>query len=140
MRSPDTFSSSRKNFQFVAIGGTADDMVKRIVQQYPEVCPCLACPCPACPFFRVLSFVPCVCSFSSFGQVYLIEGWKTEDGAQEGGSKGGRGRGRNAVSVRKTSSAELGGVRLNNSMMADHSVDAYESAIAAAAQRYRKRG
>ncbi|CAM9575475.1 unnamed protein product [Pylaiella littoralis] len=74
------------------------------------------------------------------GNVYLIEGWKTEDGAQEGGSKGGRGRGRNAVSVRKTSSAELGGVRLNNSMMADHSVDAYESAIAAAAQRYRKRG
>lgn len=84
--------------------------------------------------------MPNVCVFCFFfGQVYLLEGWNAEDGVESGGSKGGRGRGRNLVSVRKTSSAELGGVRLNSNMMADHSMTAYESAIVAAAQRYRKR-
>lgn len=81
----------------------------------------------------------CVCMFFTLGQVYLLEGWNTENAAQKGGNKGHSDRRRNIGSVRKTSSAELGGVRLNSNMMTDHSMSAYESAIVAAAQRYRKR-
>lgn len=74
-------------------------------------------------------------------QVYLLEGWDAENGGQEDGEsrKTGRGAGGDVVTARKTSSAELGGIRLHSSMMADHSMGAYEPAIVAAASRCKKR-
>lgn len=72
-------------------------------------------------------------------QVYLLEGWNAEAGARKGQSEDGKGRRGGVVRVRKTSSAELGGIRLHPNMMADHSMTAYEPAIVAAAQRYKKR-
>lgn len=68
-------------------------------------------------------------------QVYLLEGWNAGDGGQEDESK----TSGDVVSVRKTSSAELGGIRLHDDMMADHSMGAYEPAIVAAASRYKRR-
>lgn len=65
------------------------------------------------------------------GVVFLLEGWDAESGSSTGK--------RGLVTVRKTSSEELGGIRLNNSMMADHAMGAYEPAILGAALKYRKR-
>ncbi|CAM9535125.1 unnamed protein product [Scytosiphon promiscuus] len=80
------------------------------------------------------------------GSVYLMEGWNAQgDGAQalpKGEGAGGSGKGRkdrSKVSVRKTSSDELGGIRLNSNMMADHVMGSYEPAILAAVERYSKR-
>lgn len=69
------------------------------------------------------------------GKVFLLECGAGESGgvdneAQEEGSCGG-GKG----TARRTSSKELGGIRLSNRMVDDHSMDAYEPAIIAAAQR-----
>ena len=69
----------------------------------------------------------------------MLEGWDAEDGAQKGDGKVSKGRRGRDVRVRKTSSAELGGIRLHSNMMADHSMNAYEPAIFAAAQRYTRR-
>ncbi|CAN0409144.1 unnamed protein product [Ectocarpus sp. 12 AP-2014] len=65
------------------------------------------------------------------GVVFLLEGWDAESESSAG--KDG------LVTVRKTSSEELGGIRLNSSMMADHAMGAYEPAILGAALKYRKR-
>ncbi|CAM9900340.1 unnamed protein product [Ectocarpus sp. 6 AP-2014] len=65
------------------------------------------------------------------GVVFLLEGW--DAGSESSAGKDG------LVTVRKTSSEELGGIRLNSSMMADHAMGAYEPAILGAALKYRKR-
>ncbi|CAM9689261.1 unnamed protein product [Ectocarpus fasciculatus] len=65
------------------------------------------------------------------GVVFLLEGW--DAGSESSAGKGG------LVTVRKTSSEDLGGIRLNSSMMADHAMGAYEPAILGAALKYRKR-
>ncbi|CAM9404614.1 unnamed protein product [Ectocarpus sp. 8 AP-2014] len=65
------------------------------------------------------------------GVVFLLEGW--DAGSESSTGKDG------LVTVRKTSSEELGGIRLNSSMMADHAMGAYESAILGAALKYQKR-
>lgn len=67
----------------------------------------------------------------------MLEGWNAVDGGQEDESK--KSGEIDVVSVRKTSSAELGGIRLHNNMVADHSMGAYEPALVAAASRYKKR-
>lgn len=78
-------------------------------------------------------------SCAAWLQVYLLEGWDAEGGARKGASRDAKGRSGGVVRVRKTSSAELGGIRLHSNMMADHSMNAYEPAIVTAAQRYMKR-
>ncbi|CAM9729332.1 unnamed protein product [Ectocarpus sp. 4 AP-2014] len=65
------------------------------------------------------------------GVVFLLEGW--DAGSESSAGKDG------LVTVRKTSSEELGGIRLNSSMMADHAMGAYEPAVLGAARKYRKR-
>lgn len=62
------------------------------------------------------------------GRVFLLTSRGGAGPQDNGGTSGGR--------VRRTSSRELGGIRLSNSMVDDHSMDAYELAILEAAQRY----
>lgn len=82
----------------------------------------------------------CFLLFCAAGrQVYLLEGWNAEDGARKSDDKNSKGRRGGVVRVQKTSSAELGGIRLHSNMMADHSMNAYEPAIVAAARRYKVR-
>lgn len=57
------------------------------------------------------------------GKVYFLRGAESAAAAAAGG-------------VRRISSAELGGIRLCNSMVDDHFMDGYEPALFAAAQRY----
>lgn len=85
----------------------------------------------------------CVCVCYGWFQVFLLEGWNAADGAPKGDGEDGKTKRKSkrggVVRVRKTSSAELGGIRLHSNMMDDHSMTAYEPAVVAAAQRYRKR-
>lgn len=76
------------------------------------------------------------------GSLYLLEGWNSQGDGAPAADKGGgvsERKGRSKVSVRKTNSEELGGIRLNSNMMADHVMGSYEPAILAAAERYSKR-
>ena len=65
------------------------------------------------------------------GKVYWLEGSKIAAAAGVDPGKDG-----DLDRVRRTSSAELGGMRLCNSMLDDHFMEVYEDAMVAAAQRY----
>lgn len=72
------------------------------------------------------------------GKVYFLRG--AEGAAAAAGVDSGRERrlegDGDLGGVRRTSSAELGGIRLCNSMVDDHFMDGYEPALLAAAKRY----
>lgn len=67
------------------------------------------------------------------GKVYFLLGG---GGGVDSGKERGVGTGGDLGRVRRTSSAELGGIRLCNSMVDDHFMGGYEPALFAAAQRY----
>lgn len=62
------------------------------------------------------------------GKVYWLNG--------AGGGQADSSTSKSGCSVRRTSSRELAGIRLSSSMVADHSMDAYEPAMIAAGELY----